>query len=182
VPTPTEIRVVRHDLSRFRGAGYDRGRPVAWQALWFATQHLLFASWWFPMRLRPALLRAFGAQVGAGVRIRPDVRVHWPWKLIVGDHTWIGEGAWLLNLEPITIGAHVCVSQESFVCTGSHQHHSESFEFDNAPIVIDDGCWLAAQSLVLRGVTIGAGALVGARAIAAHDVPPGYRIPAGSHH
>ncbi len=170
----------RRNLAGFTGAGYDKGRSVAWQVAWFATQHLVFKMWFCPVRIRPAILRAFGAQVGRGSHIRTGVRVHWPWKLRVGDHVWIGEGAWLLNLEPITLGNDVCVSQEAFLCTGSHDRRSPTFEFDNAPIEVHDGAWVAARGLVLRGVTVGEGALVGAGAVVTRDVPPGGVVVAGA--
>ncbi len=160
-------------LAGFTGAGYDKGRSVVWQALWHAVHHGAFRRWWFPPRLRPFVLRRFGARIGTGVLIRQDVRVHWPWKLEVGDHSWIGEGAWLLNLEPITIGHDVCVSQDALLCTGSHDRHSPTFEFDNGPIVLEDEVWVAARATVLRGVTVGAGAVVAAGAIVRADVPPG---------
>jgi putative colanic acid biosynthesis acetyltransferase WcaF len=171
---------VTHRLAGFRGTGYDKGRSIVWQAAWFAVQSLVFGAWWFPLRYRPALLRLFGARIGNGVRIRHHVRVLWPWKLTVGDSCWIGEGAWLLNLEPISLGANVCISQEAFLCTGSHLHDSETFEFDNAPITVADGAWIAAQALVLRGVHIGEGALIGARAVIVRDVPAWNRVPAGT--
>ncbi|HEX5565982.1 MAG TPA: putative colanic acid biosynthesis acetyltransferase, partial [Streptomyces sp.] len=160
-------------LRDFTGAGYDKQRGLLTQAAWFAALNLLFVKWWFPPRWRPALLRAFGARVGERVLIRHRVRVQWPWKLTVGDDVWIGEGAWLVNLEPITIDSDVCVSQEAVLCTGSHQRRSATFEFDNAPIRLERGSWVAARALVLRGVTIGAGAVVGAGAVAHRDLPPG---------
>jgi putative colanic acid biosynthesis acetyltransferase WcaF len=98
----------------------------------------------------------------------------------VGDDCWIGEGVWLLNLEPITLGHDVCLSQEAFLCTGSHDRTSASFEFDNAPIDVASSVWVAAQAMVLRGVVIGEGAVVGARAIVSHDVPPGEGVRAGA--
>lgn len=171
---------VRHRLAGFTGRGYDKGRSFMWQALWFATQSLLFGAWWFPLRLRPRLLRLFGAQVGRGVRIRHHVRVLWPWKLAIGDDSWIGEGVWLLNLESIAIGSDVCISQEAFLCTGSHVHADETFEFDNRPITVSNSAWIAAQALVLRGVRVGEGALVGARAVVAREVPAGGKVPAGT--
>lgn len=158
-------------LAGFTGAGYDKGRSVPVQALWHAVHHLVFVKWWFPARLRPVLLRRFGATVGTGVLIRHGVRVHWPWKLEVGDHTWIGEGAWLLDLEPITIGHDVCISQEALLCTGSHDRRSPTFEFDNGPIVVEDGAWVAARATVLRGVTVGRGAVVAAGVVVGGDVP-----------
>jgi putative colanic acid biosynthesis acetyltransferase WcaF len=172
--------VVSHNLAGFTGVGYDRGRSLPWQVTWFAVQHLVFKAWWFPARLRPGLLRLFGADVGQGVRIRIGVRVHWPWKLRIGDSSWIGEDVWILNLEPIDIGHDVCVSQGAFLCAGSHRHDSPTFEFDNGPIRIGDSAWIAAQALVLRGVTVGEGAVVGARALVARDVPPGGRVFAQS--
>ncbi len=166
-------------LRDFTGIGYDKGRGRLWQALWFATQHLVFGMWFFPARLRPWLLRLFGAKIGQRVYIRHGVRIHWPWKLTVGDDTWIGEGAWLLNLEPIVVGHDVCISQEALVCTGGHDPRSPSFEFDNAPILIKSHAWLCARSIVLRGVTVGTGAIVGAGAVVAQDVEP-WRTHAGT--
>ena len=160
-------------LAGFTGAGYDKGRPLAVQVAWFVCLNVVFVKWWCPARLRSALLRGFGADIGQGVLIRHRVRVHWPWKLSVGDHSWIGEGAWLLNLEPIRIGADTVISQEALLCTGSHDRHSPTFEFDNAPIAIGDGAWVAARATVLRGVTIGDNAVIGAGSVVARSVAPG---------
>jgi len=174
---PGRSAVAPRNLAGFTGRGYDKGRSVGWQGLWFATQHLVFKAWWCPVWVRPHVLRAFGATVGRGSHIRTGVRVHWPWKLSVGDHVWIGEGAWLLNLEPVRLGDNVCVSQEALLCTGSHDRHSPTFEFDNAPITVQDGAWVAARATVLRGVTIGSHAVVGAGAVVARDVGAGTLVP-----
>jgi putative colanic acid biosynthesis acetyltransferase WcaF len=163
--------MVERRLADFTGAGYDKGRPIFVQALWFACLNLVFHAWWCPSRLRVSLLRAFGARVGNGVLIRHRVRVLWPWKLDIGDDVWVGEGAWLLNLEPITIGNNVCISQEAFLCTGSHDRRSETFEYDNAPIRIEDSAWIGARATVLRGVTVGSGATIPACALVTRDVP-----------
>jgi carbonic anhydrase/acetyltransferase-like protein (isoleucine patch superfamily) len=79
---------------------------------------------------RPATLRAIGATIGQGVLIRHRVRIHWPWKLTIGDHSWVGEGAWLLTLEPIHIGRNACVAEDALLYTGSHDRRSKTFEFD----------------------------------------------------
>jgi putative colanic acid biosynthesis acetyltransferase WcaF len=158
-------------LAGFSGTGYDRGRSRAHQIAWYTVQNLVFVKWWLPARARPPLLRAFGASVGTGVLIRRGVRVHWPWKLTIGDDSWIGENAWILNLEPVFIGHDVCVSQDALLCTGSHDRRSPTFEFDNAPVVLDDGAWVAARATVLRGVHIGREAVVAAGVVAYEDVP-----------
>jgi putative colanic acid biosynthesis acetyltransferase WcaF len=159
------------DLRTFTLAGYEKGRGKAVQALWFAVMNTVFMSWFCPARLRVAILRAFGARIGEGVLIRHRVRVLWPWKLSVGDNTWIGEGAWLLNLEPITIGSDVCLSQEAFLCAGSHDHRTADFRYRNAPITVRDGAWFAALATVLAGVTVGRHSVVGAGTVLARDLP-----------
>jgi putative colanic acid biosynthesis acetyltransferase WcaF len=164
------------DLSRFTGEGYDKGRSAVWQVAWLVVQSLLFRRWWMPASARATILRAFGAEIGQGVLIRNDVTIHWPWKLTVGDNSWIGVGAWILNLEPVRIGSNTCISQEVLLCTGSQQRTSLSFEFDNAPIEIGDGVWVAVRATVLRGVRIGDGAVIGACALVTRDVAPNQSI------
>jgi putative colanic acid biosynthesis acetyltransferase WcaF len=110
--------------------------------------------------------------------IRHGAKIHWPWKLSVGDDTWIGESVWVLNLETVTIGSNTCISQDVFLCTGSHDRSSRTFEFDNAPIWIGDSVWIAARAVVLRGVHVGDGATVGATALVVHDVPAGATVVA----
>ncbi|MFN8079274.1 MAG: glycosyltransferase [Kineosporiaceae bacterium] len=148
------------ELRRFTPDGYDKGRNKLWQIAWFASMNLVFMAWWFPARFRPTLLRLFGAQVGRRVLIRHRVRVLWPWKLSIGNDCWIGEDAWLLNLEPITIEDDVCLSQGAFLCTGSHNYRKTTFGYDNGPIHIGSGAWIAARATVLRGSRIDAGRVV----------------------
>lgn len=161
----------RWDLSGC--TGYDKGRGFVHQVLWLAVSGLIFVRWWCPPSLRVKILRAFGAEIGEGVYIKPRVRIHWPWRLSVGDHSWIGEDAWILNLVQVTIGRQSIISQSALLCSGSHDMHSPTFELDNAPIVIGDGTWIAARATVLRGVTVGDNAVVGAGALVAKDVPDG---------
>lgn len=163
----------RRRLNGFTGAGYSKGRNVIWQAGWMLASGLLTTRWWCPLRLRLAVLRLFGATVGSGVLIRHNVRIHWPWKLSVGDNSWIGEEVWILNLEPVRIGADVCISQGVLLCTGSHDRRSPTFEFDNAPVSIGDGSWIAARATVLRGSAIGEDCIIGATALVVSDVADG---------
>ena len=166
----------RRSLAGFTGAGYDKGRGPLWQVAWQLVSGLVVVRWWCPAALRVALLRAFGARIGTGVLVRHGVRVHWPWKLTVGNSSWIGQDTWLLNLEPVVLGDDVCLSQGVLLCTGSHDRRSPTFEFDNAPITVQDGAWIAARATVLRGVTVGADAVVGACALVVRDVPAGATV------
>lgn len=170
--TILDVHEASRDLEGFTGAGYDIGRSRLTQALWLFVQSSVLMHWWCPAALRVRVLRAFGANISDGVLIRHRVRVHWPWKLTVGPNTWIGEGAWLLNLEPIVIGSNVCISQEALLCTGSHDRRSPTFEFDNAPITVGDGAWVAARAMILRGVSVGPRATIGAGSVVTRDVDP----------
>jgi putative colanic acid biosynthesis acetyltransferase WcaF len=165
--------VSNRSLAARRGRPYDKGRGVAAQALWVAVSSLVFTQVWCPNRLRCAILRWFGAEIGEGVLIKHRVTIQWPWKLSVGRGSWIGTGAELYNIDNIVIGSDVVVSQQAYLCTGSHDRHSPAFDFDNGPIVVEDGAWLCARSTVLRGVTIGANSVIGATVLISHDIPPG---------
>jgi putative colanic acid biosynthesis acetyltransferase WcaF len=121
---------------------------------------------------RRFLLRLFGAKVGKGVMIRPSVRVVYPWKLEICDYAWIGDRVELYTLETIKIGAHSVISQDSYICTGTHDYLDPSFAIKALPITIGAEAWLASQVFVCPGVTIGRGAVIGARSLVLSDIPP----------
>ncbi|NDZ93635.1 putative colanic acid biosynthesis acetyltransferase [Streptomyces sp. SID6673] len=166
----------RFSLSEFTPRGYHRGRGILWQLSWLVVSSMIVRQWFCPRGLRVAILRAFGARIGRGCVIREGVRIHWPWKLTVGDFSWLGQGTWILNLEPVTIGSNTCISQEVMLCTGSHDRRSVDFRFDNAPIVVGDGVWIACRSTVLRGCTVGDRAVIGAHALVRTDVSAGQSV------
>lgn len=154
--------------------GLDRGRPLPIEVLWYGCKLCFFLTPFpWPSRLKRGLLRLFGAHVGPGVVIKPRVNIHLPWKLTVGAHAWIGEEAFILDFEPVEIGAHAVLSQRCFVCTGNHDYRAEDFAYRNAPVQIGTGAWVGAQAFVGPGVTVGDGAVLTAGAVATHDVPPG---------
>lgn len=164
------MNLTNRKLSTFTKFGYDKGRGVFLQALWFAVLNLIFMKWWLPRRFRPLILKLFGAKIGENVFIRHKVRVLWPWKLAVGSNSWLGEDLWILNLEPVKIGEDVCLSQRVMLCTGNHDYKSQSFTYRNAPIEIGDGVWIAVDSLILPGVKVGQGATVLARSTIMNNV------------
>ena len=152
--------------------GLVRGRSRVVEALWYFTRRVFFTtSFPWPSGLKAALLRTFGAKIGRGVVIKPRVTIHFPWKLCVGDHSWIGEEAWILNFEPVEIGSHVCISQRAFLCTGNHDYRAGDFRYRNAPIRIGDGAWIGAQSFVAPGVEIGRECVVCAGSVVTGSLP-----------
>jgi putative colanic acid biosynthesis acetyltransferase WcaF len=105
-------------------------------------------------------LRLFGAQIGRGVRLKPGVRVKFPWRLVVGDHVWMGENAWIDNLALVQLDSNVCLSQKVYLCTGNHDWSDPAFQLKIAPIHIKEGSWIAAGAMVGPGVTVERGAVL----------------------
>lgn len=142
-------------------------KEVAWYVVKI-TFFLTAIPW--PSALKVRLLRSFGAKIGRGVVIAPRTDIHMPWKLVIGDHSWIGQETFLLNLEPIEIGSHCCISQRSFLCTGNHDYRSLTFDYIGEGIAIGDGSWVGAGSFIGPGVTIGANAVVAAGSVVVSSV------------
>lgn len=157
-------------LDRYSAAGFDRGRPLAVEALWYLLGRQMLASILPGSGWRRALLRLFGARIGQGVVIKPGVRVKLPWRLQVGDHSWIGEGAWIDNLAEVTIGPHVCISQGAFLCTGSHDWGLSGFDLITRPIVLEEGSWVGARANVAPGVRLERFAILAMGSTATQDL------------
>lgn len=161
------------DLSIYKTVGFERGASVLKEGLWLVVSLFLFRLCPFKFSaLKRAVLRGFGATVGTGVVIKPDVRITFPWKLTLGDHVWLGEGCWLLNLAPITIESHACISQRAFLCAGSHDYKSPSFDLHVLPITVECGAWIGACAWVGPGVRIGSHAVLTANSVAVKDLAP----------
>jgi putative colanic acid biosynthesis acetyltransferase WcaF len=156
------------DLKAFGVPPGFRGRP-AWVAqCWWLVQATLFGmSPQFMYGWRRWLLKGFGAAVGRGVRIRPTARITYPWKVSIGEWSWVGDGAIIYSLERIDIGRNVCISQRCYLCAGSHDYTKRDFRYildpEKTRICVEDEVWLANDVFVGPGVTVGRGTVVGAR-------------------
>jgi putative colanic acid biosynthesis acetyltransferase WcaF len=123
------------------------------QVLWYVVNWLFFKTTLpFPGKLKCMLLRLFGAQVGKAVVIKPSVSIKYPWKLSIGNYSWIGENVWIDNLDTVQIGNHVCISQGAMLLSGNHNYKSAYFDLITAGIVLDDGVWIGARATVCAGV------------------------------
>lgn len=166
----TAHSVVR--LSNFRPVGLERGRSRPVEVLWWLAKIAFVQSalpW--PMRLKAAILRSFGAKIGRGLYIRPRVNIHFPWKLTVGDDVWIGEGTTILNLEEVRLESDVALAHEVYIAAAGHDIRDPTFAYANAPVVVHSGAWIATRAYVGPGVTVGYGAVVAAMACVVKDVP-----------
>jgi putative colanic acid biosynthesis acetyltransferase WcaF len=152
----------------------DRGASRLKEAAWYLTKVVFFLSALpYPRRLKLFLLRRFGAEVGEGVYIKPRVNIHMPWRLRIGEYAWIGEEVFILNFEVVNIGAHACISQRAFLCTGNHDYRDPHMPFRNRPTTVGDGAWVGAQVFVAPGVTIAEEAVVTAGSVVTSDLPAG---------
>jgi len=144
---------MKTDLSTYTTGDYSPGRGKLVVACWYLVNTLFFKNSLSVFSgLKRFLLRLFGASVGEGVIIKPKVNIKYPWRLEVGDHSWIGEGVWIDNLAEVKIGKHVCLSQGAMLLTGNHNYKKETFNLITEPIKLEDGVWIGAQSVVCPGV------------------------------
>jgi len=144
------------NLSHFNSKnGLNRGSSRFKELLWYLIKMFFFLTAFpFSNGLKSSLLRFFGAKVGFGLVIKPRVNIHFPWKLSIGDHVWIGEEVFLLNFEPLIIGNNVCISQRAFLCGGNHDYRDPSMSYRNGPITLEDGSWIGAGCFVGPNVRI----------------------------
>ena len=129
------------DLSTAPGERLAWDRPTWLVYLWGICE-LLFVTnpWQISSGLRIRVLRAFGAEIGSHVVFRPRTRVRFPWKLHIGDRSWIGEGVWFHNQDHVYVGSDVVISQETMLTTGSHAHRRD-MALLTRPIRVEDGAW-----------------------------------------
>lgn len=161
------------DLSDYTAGGYRPGRGKLTQVVWHFVSALVFESSCLPTSgMKCSILRAFGAKIGRNVTIKPNVRIKYPWRLVVGDHTWIGQESWIDNLADVRLGSHVCLSQRAYLCCGGHDHRRRGFDLVVGDITLEDGSWVGAGAIVLGGVTVGANAIAAAGSVVTHHVPP----------
>ena len=160
------------DLRQYDQSRYDRGRPGWFIILWWLVQAIAFPLSPHSFNgFRQWLLRLFGAKIGTGVIIRPTARFTYPWKVEIGDYTWIGDDVVFYSLEKIRIGCHCVISQECYLCTGSHDIQDPAFGLMTSEITIGNGVWLATDCFVAPGVQIGANAVIGARSSVFSNIP-----------
>lgn len=120
---------------------------------------------------RRFLLRLFGARIGRRAHPYPSARIWAPWNLSMGDDSCISEHVDCYSVDYVTIGANATVSQYSFLCTASHDFNDPAMPLVTAPISIGARAWITADVFVGPGVTVGEGAVVGARSSVFTDVP-----------
>lgn len=158
------------NLATFDGSDFDKGAGFLKAAVWYLTNALIVRASWNPfMGMKIRLLRLFGAKIGKGLVLKNNVVIKSPWNLTIGDNCWIGENAWIDDLDKVTIGNNVCISQGALLVTGNHDYTKSSMPYRNAPIKIEDGAWIGANVTVTAGVTVAENCVLTAGSLVTKD-------------
>lgn len=140
-------------LNTFSNPEYAHGKSLWVRVLWiFVGRMFLQSSLPYPMAWKRFILRIFGAKLGKKVILKPAITIKHPWFLAIGDYSWIGEGVWIDNLVPVTVGSNVCISQGALLLTGNHDYTRSTFDLRAETITLKDGVWIGAKSIVTCGV------------------------------
>ena len=141
------------DLSQYDNSWYNPGRGKFVRMLWYLMNVLFLINPFNPSStIKIILLKLFGAKIGNNVRIKPGVNIKYPWFLTVENNVWIGENVWIDNLTDVKIGNNVCISQGGMLLTGNHNYKKSTFDLMIGPIILEDGVWIGAKSIICQNV------------------------------
>jgi putative colanic acid biosynthesis acetyltransferase WcaF len=128
---------------------------------------------------RRAWLRLFGARVHRTAAIYPSARIWAPWNLHMGARSALGDLVDCYNVDRVTLEEDAIASQQAYLCTASHDISDPNRHLVTAPISLGRSSWVCAGAFIHPGVTIGEGAVVGARSVVTKDVAP-WTVVAGN--
>lgn len=149
---------------------FDAGASTFKIFCWYFTSMLFFRSGLMPASsVLVWILRLFGAHIGKEVRIKPYIYIHYPWKLKIGDYSWLSECR-IENLAEVNIGNNVCISQKSMLLTGNHNYKKAAFDLITKPIILEDGVWIGANAVVCPGVTAASHSVLTVGSVATKDL------------
>lgn len=157
------------------GVKYKNSLPIQhkvyrliWQTVWMLFKHI--PRGYIGSSLRVIILRLFGADIGVGVNIYPNVEIYYPRNLKIGSDVGIDSNVRLYNVDLIEIKDHVTISQGAFLCTASHDYKKSTFDLISDSIKIQSGVWIAADTMIHMGVKIVDGCVVAARSVVTKSI------------
>ncbi|WP_082911458.1 WcaF family extracellular polysaccharide biosynthesis acetyltransferase [Pedobacter psychrophilus] len=155
---------------KFDTKDFQHGASTLKQLLWYFTSCLFFRSGLVPFSIVLVwFLKLFGAKIGKDVRVKPYVHIKFPWKLELGDHSWLAE-CYIENLAAVIIGKNCCVSQNATLMTGNHNYKSPYFNLITKPIILEDGVWIGASAIVCPGIIAKSHSVLSVGSIATKDL------------
>ncbi len=154
------------------GASFSLGHRVM-RTIWSLTW-LLLAAWTPPFchPWRRFLLRLFGAKIAGTAGIYGSARIWYPPNLEMRAHSYLGPRVNCYCMAKITLEDYALASQGAHLCAGTHDIDDPDFQLRAKPIWLGAKAWAAAECFVGPGVTLGEGAVLGARGVAFRDLAP----------
>ncbi|MFT4601110.1 MAG: putative colanic acid biosynthesis acetyltransferase WcaF [Arenicella sp.] len=163
---------MKTDLSKFNNDWYKPGNKLK-RAMWYFFNVTFLLNPMNPFSgLKKMVLRMFGAKIGKGVVLKQRINVKYPWKLEIGNYSWIGEDVWIDNLGEVKIGSNCCVSQGALLLCGNHNFKKEAFDLMVGEIILEDGVWVGAKGIVTAGVSCGSHSVLASGSVASKDLSP----------
>jgi putative colanic acid biosynthesis acetyltransferase WcaF len=155
----------------FGNAEFDRGRALPLEIMWLMLSGVFVESWLPGSAWRVWLLRMFGARIEQNVTIKPRVKIKFPWRLDIGKGSSLGEKVWIDNLARVSIGENCCISQDAYLCTGSHDWRSVDLPLTTREIVVERDCWICARAVLAPGTVVRKGSVVGLASAISGEIP-----------
>jgi len=147
----------------------NRLARVVWGVVWllfYRPSPRMMHGW------RRLLLRIFGARLHGKPRPYPSARIWAPWNLEMGHLSCLGDYVDCYCVDKVVLHAHALVSQYSVICTATHDHTQIDLPLVTAPVVVGERAWVCADVFISPGVSIGQGAVVGARSSVFRSIQP----------
>ena len=151
---------------------WERGNSFLVEFLWILIFRPIVSSFLPGSNWRKIILISFGSKIGKNVRLSYGLKIKFPWKLVIGDFSWIGEDTWIDNLELVKISDNVCISQGVHFCTGNHNYKKPTFDLICRPINVYSHAWIGAKSIIGPGYIIGKGSVITLGSIITQNIPP----------
>lgn len=152
------------DLLSYREKKPNYFKMVIWR---------IYNSLVFPLLcngLRQKSIHAFGGEYSG--QVYRSAKIYDPKNLKAGYAVCIGPRVEIYNKAVVKIGDHVVISQDTWICTASHDISSSSMKLITKPVEIGSQVWIAAHCKILPGVKIGDGAVIAAGSVVCRDVEP----------
>ncbi|MCC6817675.1 MAG: colanic acid biosynthesis acetyltransferase WcaF [Bacteroidia bacterium] len=162
------------NLDAYNNEHFKTGAGKFKRMLWHLVNAVFFNSSFHFYSLKVFILKLFGAELGINVVIKPYVNIKYPWNLIVGNNVWIGENVWIDNLEKVQIGNNVCLSQGALLLCGNHDYKKSTFDLITGKIILEDGVWIGAKSIVCGNVVCHSHSVLSVNSVAAKDLDAYY--------
>jgi len=159
------------NLSKFNNSWYNSGAGIVKRTLWYFFNIIFLMNPAFPLSsVKILILKIFGAKIGNGVILKPSINIKYPWRLTIGDYSWIGENVWIDNLDDVKIGANCCISQGALLLSGNHDFKKSSFDLKIGKITLENGVWIGAKSIVTGNVICRSHSVLSVNSVASKDM------------